>query len=97
MLSIVDRYLLTMTFWASDEKFILRLISVSIFSQRAWIHRMPVIGGFLNIMYEMNGRQPSPKTFSPRLLAPNMKHLCCFRQTLCNSQKVYSAEEITES
>lgn len=97
MLSIVDRYLLTMTFWASDEKFILRLISVSIFSQRAGIHRMPVIGGFLNIMYEMNGRQPSPKTFSPRLLAPNMKHLCCFRQTLCNSQKVYSAEEITES
>ena len=71
--------------------------SVSIFSQRAGIHAMPVIGGFLNIMYEMNGRQPFPKTFSPRLLAPNMKHLCCFRQTVCNSQKVYSAEKITES
>ena len=58
---------------------------------------MPVIGGFLNMMYEMNGRQPFPTTFSPRLLVPNMKHLCCFRQTVCNSQKVYSAEETTET
>ena len=38
-----------------------------------------------------------PKTFSPWLLAPNKKHLCCFRQTVCNSQKVYSTEGIIDS
>lgn len=68
--------------WASDEKFILRLFSVSIFSQCAEIHRMSGMGCFLNVMHEMNGKQPALKTFSPRLLAPNMK-------TLLFKQKVF--------
>ena len=53
---------------------------------------MSVMGCFLNVMYEMNGKQPALKTFSPRLLAPNMKTLL-FKQIVFITFRMFISQK----